>query len=54
MRYQNAFTIFMFWKWPRAYIIDLRDVLLDADAQADLSLRWAHIHFAGFGMSRLK
>ena len=23
------------------------------DAQADLSLRWAHIHFAGFVMSRL-
>ena len=25
-----------------------------ADAQADLSLRWAHTHFAGFVMSRLK
>ena len=25
-----------------------------ADAQADLSLRWAHIHFVGFVMSRLK
>ena len=24
-----------------------------ADAQADLSLRWAHIHFVGFGMRRL-
>ena len=24
-----------------------------ADAQADLSLRWAHSHFAGFVMSRL-
>ena len=24
-----------------------------ADAQADLSLRWAHIHFVGFVMSRL-
>ena len=23
------------------------------DAQADLSLRWAHIHFVGFVMSRL-
>ena len=25
-----------------------------ADAQADLSLRWAHSHFVGFVMSRLK
>ena len=25
-----------------------------ADAQADLSLRWAHTHFAGFVMLRLK
>ena len=25
-----------------------------ADAQADLSLRWAHIHFVGFIMRRLK
>ena len=25
-----------------------------ADAQADLSLRWAHCHFVGFVMSRLK
>ena len=25
-----------------------------ADAQADLSLRWAHTHFVGFVMSRLK
>ena len=25
-----------------------------ADAQADLSLRWAHSHFAGFVMRRLK
>ena len=25
-----------------------------ADAQADLSLRWAHNHFVGFVMSRLK
>ena len=24
-----------------------------ADAQADLSLRWAHIHFVGFVVSRL-
>ena len=24
-----------------------------ADAQADLSLRWAHGHFVGFDMSRL-
>ena len=24
------------------------------DAQADLSLRWAHSHFVGFVMSRLK
>ena len=24
-----------------------------ADAQADLSLRWAHAHFIGFVMSRL-
>ena len=24
-----------------------------ADAQADLSLRWPHIHFVGFVMSRL-
>ena len=24
-----------------------------ADAQADLSVRWAHIHFVGFDMSRL-
>ena len=24
-----------------------------ADAQADLSLRWAHTHFVGFVMSRL-
>ena len=24
-----------------------------ADAQADLSLRWAHRHFAGFVMSQL-
>ena len=27
---------------------------LNADAQADLSLRWAHTHFVGFVMSRLK
>ena len=26
---------------------------LSADAQADLSLRWAHSHFVGFVMSRL-
>ena len=26
---------------------------LHADAQADLSLRWAHSHFVGFVMSRL-
>ena len=25
-----------------------------ADAQTDLSLRWAHTHFVGFVMSRLK
>ena len=25
-----------------------------ADAKADLSLRWAHTHFVGFVMSRLK
>ena len=25
-----------------------------ADAQADLSLRWAHTHFVGFVMSRPK
>ena len=29
-------------------------MLIDwADAQADLSLRWAHSHFVGFVMSRL-
>ena len=28
--------------------------LIRLDAQADLSLRWAHSHFVGYVMSRLK
>ena len=38
-------------KDPRFLYADSEDW---ADAQADLSLRWVHTHFAGFVMSRLK
>ena len=40
---------------PKLSSCGQRRLLSDwADAQADLSLRWAHTHFAGFVMSRLK
>ena len=41
-------------KDPRFLHADSEDWLDWVDAQADLSLRWAHTHFVGFVMSRLK
>ena len=31
----------------------MKTLIRQADTQADLSLRWAHIHFVGFAMRRL-
>ena len=46
------------WKepWVLRYLLSAQRRLWSdrADAQADLSLRWAHSHFVGFVMSRLK
>ena len=42
--------------WVLIYPLRAQRILRSdwADAQADLSLRWAHSHFVGFVMSRLK
>ena len=40
-------------KDPSFFHADNEDWSDWADAQADLSLRWAHTHFVGFVMSRL-
>ena len=40
-------------KDPSFLHVDSEDWSDWADAQADLSLRWVHTHFVGFGMSRL-
>ena len=47
VRMKNAWVLATHW----AHGEDWSDW---ADAQADLSLRWAHTHFVGFVMSRLK
>ena len=42
-------------QWPKLSSRGQRRLWSDwADAQADLSLRWAHSHFVGFVMSQLK
>ena len=49
-------SMYAYWvaKDPRFLHADSEDSGSDwADAQADLSLRWAHTHFVGFVMSRL-
>ena len=39
-------------KYPSFLRVDSEDS--DQTGQADLSLRWAHSHFVGFVMSRLR
>ena len=52
----RVFAVRMKKAWVRRYPLSAQQRLWSdwADAQADLSLHWAHIHFAGFVMSRLK
>ena len=52
----RVFAVRMKKGWILSYpLIAQRRLRSDwADAQADLSLRWAHGHFVGFVMSRLK
>ena len=49
------FSLWAHWvaKNPSFLHADIEDWSDWADAQADLSLRWAHTHFVGFVMSRL-
>ena len=52
----RVFAVRMKKPWAFSYPLSAQRRLWSdwADAQADLSLRWAHIHFVGFVMSRLK
>ena len=52
----RAFAVRMKKAWVLSYPLSTQRRLWSgwADAQADLSLRWAHSHFVGFVMSRLK
>ena len=52
----RVFAVRMKNAWVLSYPLSaLRRLWSDwVDAQADLSLRWAHTHFVGFVMSRLK
>ena len=51
----RVFAVRMKKAWVLSYPLNAQRRLWSdwADAQADLSLRWAHSHFAGFIMSRL-
>ena len=51
----RVFTVRMKKPWVLSYPLSAQQRLWSdlADAQADLSLRWAHTHFVGFVMSRL-
>ena len=52
----KVFTVRMKKSWVLNYPLSAQQRLLSdsVDAQADLSLRWAHSHFVGFVMSQLK
>ena len=52
----RVFAVRMKKAWVLSYPFSVQRRLWSdwADAQADLSLRWAHTHFVGFVMSRLK
>ena len=52
---RSVFAVRMKKAWVLSYPVSARRRLLSdwADAQADLSLRWAHGHFVGFVMRRL-
>ena len=51
----SVFTVGVKKPWVLSYPLSAHWRLWSdwVDAQADLSLRWAHIHFVGFVMSRL-
>ena len=51
----NIFTVRMKKAWVLSYPLSAQWRLWSdwTDAQADLSLRWAHSHFVGFVMSQL-
>ena len=47
----RVFAVRMMKAWVLSYPLSVQQRLSDwADAQADLSLRWAHSHFVGFVM----
>ena len=48
----GVFAVRMKKAWVLSYPLSAKRRLLSdwADAQVDLSLRWAHSHFVGFGM----
>ena len=52
----SVFAVRMKKAWVLSYPLSAQRSLWsdEADAQTDLSLRWAHSHFVGFVMSRLK
>ena len=52
----RVFAVCMKKPWILSYPLSAQQRLWSdwADAQADLSLRWAHSHFVGFVISRLK
>ena len=52
----SVFTVRMKKAWVLNYLFSAQWRIWSdwADAQADLSLRWAHNHFVGFVMRRLK
>ena len=52
----RVFAVRMKKAWVLSYPLSVQQRLWSdwADAQADLSLRWAHSHFVGFVMRRLK
>ena len=51
----RVFAVCMKRAWVLSYPLSAQRRLIDwADAQSDLSLRWAHRHFVGFIMRRLK
>ena len=52
----RVFAVRMKKSWVLSYLLSAQRRLWSdwADAQADLSLRWAHSHFVGFVMRRLK
>ena len=50
----RVFAVHMKKAWVLSYPLSAqRRLWSDLDAQADLSLRWAHTHFVGFVMLRL-